>query len=407
MSRARRKSIRDVFSFFDTSDPSFHRIAYKNGDTSLKLKNQPSSKICCFPNLFISVVELNKKWITLIFLTCFLLSWFGFAILFFFASEANGDVSAPSGTKLELDMCIVGGIDFQSIFLFSMETQTTIGYGTRFVTEKCAVSIILVVIQSVFGYLILTILTGVVLFKFQEPKKRAHTVLFSKVVCVFHEGGQYFVEIQVLNMQKSQVIEPKLTATCIMNRPDGSGKCRFDMDFTAFQTSTRLFFGPRTYRHLIDTTSPFWDFDRTDFERGVYEIVVTLEGTDEFTHSFTHVRSSYLPNEIRWGCHFKAMTTMRKNSVFKLNFNDFTQTKELKDMTDSSAATNFRKMSTVSYPDSFVSYPDSFVSNPDSSVSYTESVLDDESVITVEVENHCCVNPAFGDSDSDDTRIEK
>lgn len=382
MPRVKRKSIREIFSFFESTDPTNHRIVLRNGVTSIKLRNQPSSKKCCFPNLFISVVELSTKWIALIFLTCFLLSWFGFAIMYYVMSEANGDIKDPGAKLVNSNVCVVGGSDFQSVFLFSMETQTTIGYGTRYVTEKCPVSIILVVVQSIFGYLILTILTGVVLFKFQEPKKRAHTVLFSKVACVFRENAQYFVEIQVLNMQKSQVIDPQLTAVCIMNKQDGSGKFRFEMDFTAYDSSTRLFFGPRVYRHLIDPQSPFWDFNKIDFERGVYEIVVTLEGADEFTHSFTHVRTSYLPNEIKWGRHFKEMTTVRMGSVFKLNFNDFTQTKELKDMTDNSAATNFRRLSTISYPDSSASYPDSFV--------------DEESIVTVEVDEDYGINPAFG-----------
>ena len=383
MPRTRRKSIRDIFSFFDSSDPSYHRIVYRNGETSIKLQNQPSSKRCCFPNLFISVVELSTKWIALLFLTCFLLSWFGFAILYFIMSEANGDTSDSGEGEIKPSVCVEGGFDFQSIFLFSMETQTTIGYGTRYVTENCPVSIVLVVIQSIVGCLILTILTGVVLFKFQEPKKRAHTVLFSKVACVFEENGQHFLEIQVLNMQKSQVIEPKPTAICIMYKQDGTGKFRFDMDFTSLQTSSSLFFGPRVYRHLIDPKSPFWDFNKIDFERGVYEIIVTVEGTDEFTHSFTHVRTSYLPNEIRWGRHFKEMTTICRGSVFKLNFNDFTQTKELKDMTDGSAATTFRKISTSSYPESFASYPD--------------SVLDDDgSFVTVELESSRD-NPAYED----------
>ena len=298
-------------------------------------------------------------------------------------SEANGDTSDSGEGEIKPSVCVEGGFDFQSIFLFSMETQTTIGYGTRYVTENCPVSIVLVVIQSIVGCLILTILTGVVLFKFQEPKKRAHTVLFSKVACVFEENGQHFLEIQVLNMQKSQVIEPKPTAICIMYKQDGTGKFRFDMDFTSLQTSSSLFFGPRVYRHLIDPKSPFWDFNKIDFERGVYEIIVTVEGTDEFTHSFTHVRTSYLPNEIRWGRHFKEMTTICRGSVFKLNFNDFTQTKELKDMTDGSAATTFRKISTSSYPESFASYPD--------------SVLDDDgSFVTVELESSRD-NPAYED----------
>ncbi|XP_045214208.2 ATP-sensitive inward rectifier potassium channel 12-like [Mercenaria mercenaria] len=340
--RARRRSVIDFFDFVTNSEPDDMRIVTKSGNTTVKLANQPSSKKFFYPNIFISIVELESAWICLIFLTCFLLSWFTFALLYFVVAEANGDFLPADG---ESQPCVEDVHNFLEMFQFSMETQTTIGYGTRYVTDECPTAILLVVIQSILGVLILTAITGVILFKFQSPKRRAHTVLFSKVACVYEDNGIYFIEIQILNMQRSQLIDPKVAALCIMNREDGSGKCRLDMEFNPCHESSRLFFRPKVFRHLIDKSSPFWDFNRKDFEKGAYEILVVVEGVDEFTDSFVHARTSYLPSEMKWSRHFKQMTAARKASTFKLNFNDFTRTTRSFDMSDESASQASRRNS--------------------------------------------------------------
>jgi hypothetical protein len=326
----------------NSSQQEDFRIVTKSGNTTVKLANNPSSKKFFYPNIFISVVELESAWICLIFLTCFLLSWFTFALLYFVVAEANGDFVPTDGETIP---CVEDVHNFLEMFQFSMETQTTIGYGTRYVTDECPTAIILVVIQSILGVLILTAITGVILFKFQSPKRRAHTVLFSKFACVYEEDDVYFIEIQILNMQRSQLIDPKVAALCIMNREDGSGKCRLDMEFNPCHESSRLFFRPKVFRHLIDKSSPFWDFNRKDFLKGDYEIIVVVEGVDEFTDSFVHARTSYLPSEVKWSRHFKQMTAARKGNIFKLNFNDFTRTKRSYDMTDDSASVASRRSS--------------------------------------------------------------
>lgn len=348
--KSRKKSVRDFFSLNSDSEthvPDEYRIVKQKGETTLKLLNQTSSMKCCYPNIFTSIVEMDSIWICLVFLTCFLLSWFTFAILYFVVAEANGDVIDGVIPDTQ-SPCIEGVSSFLEIFQFSMETQTTIGYGTRYVTEECPSAILLVIVQSILGSFILSALTGVVFFKFQEPKKRAHTVLFSKVACVFEDGDKYFIEVQILNMQRSQVIDPKVTAICIMNREDGSGKCRLDMDFSPCHKNSRLFFRPRVYRHLIDENSPFWEFDRRDFEKGVYEIIVMIDGVDELTDSFVRARTSFLPSEIMWSRHFKQMSATRNGNMFKLNFNDFKLTKMALNMSNDSASMASRKTSEVS-----------------------------------------------------------
>jgi hypothetical protein len=50
--------------------------------------------------------------------------------------------------------CVLAIHNFASAFLFSVETQHTIGYGTRQTTERCPEAIFLESLQSVVGVII-------------------------------------------------------------------------------------------------------------------------------------------------------------------------------------------------------------------------------------------------------------
>ena len=76
--------------------------------------------------------------------------------------------------------------DFASCFLFSLETQHTIGYGTRQTTTRCPHAIITMSLQSVFGCLIQAFMVGLVFSKLSRPRNRSKTVIFGNnaVVCL-------------------------------------------------------------------------------------------------------------------------------------------------------------------------------------------------------------------------------
>ena len=62
--------------------------------------------------------------------------------------------------------CVLAIHNFASAFLFSVETQHTIGYGTRQTTERCPEAIFLESLQSVVGVIIQVL-------SFKDPEYRA------------------------------------------------------------------------------------------------------------------------------------------------------------------------------------------------------------------------------------------
>ena len=56
--------------------------------------------------------------------------------------------------------CVANIWNFASCFLFSIETQHTIGYGYRYSTEECPEAIFVQCIQSIIGVMIQVSLDG-------------------------------------------------------------------------------------------------------------------------------------------------------------------------------------------------------------------------------------------------------
>lgn len=55
-------------------------------------------------------------------------------------------------------------------FLFSLESQTTIGYGFRCITEECPVAIVLLIFQLVITMVMEIFITGTFLAKVLDPE---------------------------------------------------------------------------------------------------------------------------------------------------------------------------------------------------------------------------------------------
>ncbi|XP_017721958.1 PREDICTED: inward rectifier potassium channel 4, partial [Rhinopithecus bieti] len=104
---------------------------------------------------------------------------------------------------------------FLGAFLFSVETQTTIGYGFRCVTEECPLAVIAVVVQSIVGCVIDSFMIGTIMAKMARPKKRAQTLLFSHHAVISVRDGKLCLMWRVGNLRKSHIVEAHVRAQLI------------------------------------------------------------------------------------------------------------------------------------------------------------------------------------------------
>ncbi|CAG0904582.1 unnamed protein product [Cyprideis torosa] len=284
------------------------RVILKNGECNLIQTNVSKRASRYFADIFTTLVDIQWRWTLLIFTLSFFLSWLGFAIIWWIILLSHGDLRAEHlpGVDDTWTPCVLNIHGFASCFLFSIETQHTIGYGGRMTTEECPHAIFVMCLQSIVGVMIQAFMVGVVFAKLSRPKKRAQTLLFSRQAVICQRDGRLCLMIRVGDMRKSHILEAHVRVQMIRKRVTQEGEV---IPFEQVELSVgydvgedRIFFiWPMIIVHKIDETSPLYYWGAADLMREKFEIVVVLEGVIESTGSTTQARSSYLPNEIKWG----------------------------------------------------------------------------------------------------------
>ena len=121
------------------------RVVKKGGSTSVTYKNISKKRRRYFSDLYTTLLDSSWSYCVLMFTASFYLSWLLFAIIYYIISYVHGDFDNEDSSKT--NPCILEVKDFSSCFLFSLETQHTIGYGTRQTTTECPDAMIFVSLQ--------------------------------------------------------------------------------------------------------------------------------------------------------------------------------------------------------------------------------------------------------------------
>ena len=145
-------------------------------------------------DFFTSTIDLSWSVIFLGFAASFFLSWLVFAVIWYLVVFVHGDLAEdlPEGHKV----CVDNIKDFTSCFLFSLETQHTIGYGGRATTEQCSMAIVVMSLQSILGVVIQACMAGIVFAKFTKPSHRGETIMFSKNALITMRNGALYLLVR-------------------------------------------------------------------------------------------------------------------------------------------------------------------------------------------------------------------
>uniref|UniRef100_A0A8U7NBZ3 Uncharacterized protein n=1 Tax=Corvus moneduloides TaxID=1196302 RepID=A0A8U7NBZ3_CORMO len=168
---------------------------------------------------FINVGE-KGQWMLVIFCLTFILSWLFFGCVFWLIALLHGDLENQENSK----PCVSQVSSFTAAFLFSIETQTTIGYGFRCVTDECPIAVFMVVFQSIVGCIIDAFIIGAVMAKMAKPKKRNETLVFSHNAVVAMRDGKLCLMWRVGNLRKSHLVEAHVRAQLLKSRITSEGE---------------------------------------------------------------------------------------------------------------------------------------------------------------------------------------
>jgi len=208
--------------------------------------------------------------------------------------------------------CFENVRSYATAFLFFIETETTVGYGRRAITDQCPEAIGLLVIQCLLGTIVDAVLVGCIFIKISKPKNRTDTLIFSEKAVIAQRDGKYCFMFRVGNLRNSLIVQCKIRAKFVRSRQTDEGEFipldQTDINIGFDTGADKLFLvTPLIVYHEINCKSPFWRLSEADIQNEPFEIIVILEGTIESTGMICQARTSYLNREIQWGYRFMPM----------------------------------------------------------------------------------------------------
>jgi len=264
-------------------------------------------------DLFTSMIDLSWSWTLFLFAASFFISWLFFAVIWYLIALGHGDLEeANLAEGSNHTLCVDNVNDFTTSFLFSLETQHTIGYGGRATTSQCSLAIIVMALQSIVGVVISACMAGIFFAKFTTPTSRGETVMFSRNALITMRDGALYLLVRLGDIRQTHLLECHVSGHFLSKKATAEGEVipyhlaqmefGSELDGTCEQIQP---FWPLVVSHKIDSCSPMYDLAPRDLQTLQFEVILTIEGTTPETGNTIQTRTSYLPQEILWGQRFE------------------------------------------------------------------------------------------------------
>ncbi|XP_068119342.1 G protein-activated inward rectifier potassium channel 1-like [Hyperolius riggenbachi] len=317
--------------FFPSVKRKRQRFVDKNGRCNVQHGNLGGETSRYLSDLFTTLVDLKWRWNLLIFILTYTVAWLVMASMWWMIAYIRGDINRNHDDNYT--PCVANVYNFPSAFLFFIETEATIGYGFRYITEKCPEGIILFLFQSLLGSIVDAFLIGCMFIKMSQPKKRAETLMFSQNAVISQRDGKLCLMFRVGNLRNSHMVSAQIRCKLIKSRQTPEGEFlpldQRELDVGFGTGADQLFLvSPLTICHEINGRSPFFDLSQKSLRSEQFEIVVILEGIVETTGMTCQARTSYIEDEVLWGHRFLPVMSL-EDGFFRVDYSQFHATFEV------------------------------------------------------------------------------
>ncbi len=188
---------------------------------------------------------------------------------------------------------------FSDAFFFSVQTLSTIGYGTLAPANTCAH--VVVTLENAVSIALVAFTTGLFFAKFSVPRAR---VLFSRSVVVT-AGSRRMLKVRLANERANQIVEASLRVTMVIDKPDENDQhMRRLYDLPLVRSTTPLFSVGWTIMHEIDEASALHSLEPSELSRRRMSLIVSMTGIDGTTSQTVHARQIYNCGDVHWNCRF-------------------------------------------------------------------------------------------------------
>ena len=307
------------------------RLVKKDGSLNIKFRQLEFSNPLSLDNC------IYMNWFTIICLLVigFLTSWLAFAFVYFIVEYFSGNVCTLSPTDgcfrdvedITRSRCVTGLYDFNSAVQFSIETMTTIGYGSRALNSgvtRCYVVIMMVMAQHMAGLVLTATLTGIIIVKFKHTAPNQKIVSFSPKACIAKRPNNDNKHLDVVVSSQRKIFDATIESFMIQEYTTKEGSViKYYMQSVPFSMSSKSsdvsdnfvhVMWPVQICHEINRDSPFYNISlKKDEHLPQFELLVLFQGTTS-TGATINVRSSYVESDIVFGGKFNCRFHQREPS---------------------------------------------------------------------------------------------
>lgn len=319
------------------------RLVAKNGTVNLFLDNIDRRQY--MRDLFTTMIDIKWRYNLAAAALGFVISWLFFAIIWYLVLYLHGDLDHEN--EPNWSPCIVNVNSFSSALLFSIETQSTLGFGSRIISVECPSAIVIFCAQLIFGVVIECLIVGMVFAKLSRPAKRSQTIMFSKMATISLREGRLCLIFRVGDVRsKSHIIGATIRVSLVSHKVTLEGEVipfyhhQLDAKIDGSRNNLLLIW-PVLVVHEINELSPLFHLNAKQLAEFKFEIITVLEGTIESTGQSIQVRSSYLPSEVKWGYRFEQIVSTHGFGRYAqtiIDYNKFNRISEVADMPQCSSA---------------------------------------------------------------------
>ncbi|XP_029463794.1 ATP-sensitive inward rectifier potassium channel 10-like [Rhinatrema bivittatum] len=281
------------------------RLIGQNGEINIEFQNlglRCSNYLHC--NYWSALLDLRWYFKFLITSVAFTSSWVFFGSIWYTVALTHHDIFEGQ-LLINHTPCVTNMHSFTAAFLFSLETQVTIGYGVRRITEQCPLAIAVLVVQLILGIMLDVVVAGIIFAELSRPSRRSIMVQFSRKVLITLVDGFPCLVIRVADSKKCFLINCQVSAKLFTVLPSEEGMTmelvQNDVNFLeTLSTHTPLLAFPVTFYHRVDERSPLWGILEENIHLQRFELIVILSGIIAATGTTCQARISYLPTDIIW-----------------------------------------------------------------------------------------------------------
>ncbi|CAH1001661.1 Inward rectifier potassium channel Kirbac3.1 [Neolewinella maritima] len=200
---------------------------------------------------------------------------------------------------------------FLGCFYFSVQTFTTVGYGT--IAPSSVSANALAALLALFGWVALALVTGLFFARFSRPTRM---IVFSdKAIVAPFRDGKHSLQFRIANKRDTSLINVQARVVMTwLEKTDAGLSRRFhplqlERDFVA------LFPLNWTIVHPIGEDSPLHGWKREDYGSRYSEVLVSLDGYDQTFAQQVHLNNSYTYEEMEWNVRFEPMYQERERTT--------------------------------------------------------------------------------------------